>query len=188
MSPQIWAYKKSREIARRLPHYRGEFAAAHPNFSATSDARLRDVDAETSKAGAPDAIDAGVASGIGLHSGAGNAPNGANTTAHEAGPSQGSSTSTVEDLKYTDDDDKAIEEYIRSNVATTWHSIGTNRMGSREEGGVVDNRLRVHGVEGLRIADLSISPVNYGSNTNGPAIAIGERAASLFAEDLGFNV
>ncbi|OAN62332.1 GMC family oxidoreductase [Sphingomonas sp. TDK1] len=62
------------------------------------------------------------------------------------------------------------------------HSTGTCRMGTPETG-VVDGRLRVHGIRGLRIADCSVMPLQPAGNTNGPAMVIGWRAAELIRED-----
>lgn len=53
--------------------------------------------------------------------------------------------------------------------------------------GVVDERLNVHGVKGLKVADLSIAPDNVGANTFTVALTIGEKAAALVAEDLGYS-
>ncbi|KAJ1301180.1 hypothetical protein OPQ81_003591 [Rhizoctonia solani] len=120
----IWMYKKSREIARRMPSYRGEYAPLHPKFS------------------------------------------------------EG-------DLVYTTEDDAAIEEFVRQRGGTTWHSVATIQMKPKEEGGCVDARLNVYGTENLKVADLSILPVNVGSNTYSTALLVGEKAAILIAEDLG---
>ncbi|KAI3601352.1 alcohol oxidase-like protein [Moniliophthora roreri] len=60
-------------------------------------------------------------------------------------------------------------------------------MKPREKGGVVDPRLNVYGVEGLKIADLSIAPLNVAANTYNTALIIGEKAALVIAEDLGLN-
>ena len=53
--------------------------------------------------------------------------------------------------------------------------------------GVLDERLNVHGVKGLKVADLSICPDNVGCNTYSTALLIGEKAAMLTAEDLGYS-
>ena len=74
------------------------------------------------------------------------------------------------------DDD--LEADLRSRVELLYHPVGTCRMGT-DEGAVVDEHLRVRGVDGLRIADASIIPVIPGGNTNAPVIMIGERAADL---------
>lgn len=91
---------------------------------------------------------------------------------------------TVDDLVYTAEDDAAIEDWVRSHVGTTWHSLGTCRMGTLEDGGVLSPRLDVHGVSGLKIADLSIAPENVAANTADTAMVIGEKAASIIMQDL----
>lgn len=76
------------------------------------------------------------------------------------------------------DDDAALETFIRERVATTYHPVGTCKMGPASDPmAVVDPQLRVHGVEGLRVADASIMPNLIGGNTSAPAMMIGERAA-----------
>ncbi|KAF2219855.1 hypothetical protein BDZ85DRAFT_275954 [Elsinoe ampelina] len=87
-------------------------------------------------------------------------------------------------IQYTEEDDKAIEQKIRETVGTTWHSLGTCKMAAKEQKGVVDNQLSVHGTKGLKLADLSVPPVNVGANTNNTALMIGEKAADLFVEYL----
>lgn len=93
----------------------------------------------------------------------------------------------VTDLEYSAEDDKAIEDWVRQNVATTWHSISTCRMAPRDKNGVVDERLNVHGTKGLKLADLSIPPENVGANTNNTAIVVGEKAADIIIKDLGLG-
>ena len=76
------------------------------------------------------------------------------------------------------EDDAALEAFIRQRVATTYHPVGTCRMGpSSDPQAVVDAQLRVHGLEGLRVADASIMPNVIGGNTSAPSMMIGERAA-----------
>ena len=90
-------------------------------------------------------------------------------------------------IEYTKEDDEAIDRKIREVLSTTWHSLGTCKMAPREEMGVVDGGLGVYGVEGLRLADLSIPPENVGANTGGTAFVIGEKAADLFIKELGLG-
>jgi choline dehydrogenase len=75
-----------------------------------------------------------------------------------------------------------LRDYVRRTAITYHHQVGTCKMGS-DELGVVDERLRVHGVEGLRVADASIMPAVTSGNTNAPSIMIGERVAEFVAED-----
>jgi len=74
--------------------------------------------------------------------------------------------------------DDEILGWIRNNSQTAYHPIGTCRMGHGPNT-VVDDRLKVHGLEGLRIADASIFPTMPSGNTNAPAIMVGEKAADL---------
>ena len=60
-------------------------------------------------------------------------------------------------------------------------------MKPRERGGVVDSRLNVYGVQGLKVADMSICPANVGANTYSTALVIGEKAAIVIAEELGIE-
>jgi choline dehydrogenase len=78
-------------------------------------------------------------------------------------------------------DDDIIEE-IRVRGVSNLHPVGTCRMG-RETVAVVDPRLRVYGIEGLRVADASIMPQVPGGNTNAPSIMIGEKCAHMILED-----
>mgnify|MGYP005629307739 FL=1 len=80
------------------------------------------------------------------------------------------------------DDDAAILEWARDTATTIYHPTGTCKMG-RDPLAVVDARLRVHGIEGLRVADASIMPVITSGNTNAPAIMIGEKASDMVLED-----
>jgi len=88
-------------------------------------------------------------------------------------------------LSYTREDDRAIEQKVREIVSTTWHSLGTCKMAPPQQKGVVDATLGVHGVQGLKLADLSIPPQNVGANTNNTAFMIGEKAADIFIKELG---
>ena len=74
--------------------------------------------------------------------------------------------------------DEELTTWLRSSAMTTFHPVGTCKMGTDEQA-VVDADLRVHGVEGLRIADASIMPRITSGNTNAPAIMIGEKCADF---------
>ncbi|KAK6583677.1 hypothetical protein PZA11_003407 [Diplocarpon coronariae] len=142
LKKQLWAYKMSREIARRLPYYTGELELGHPKFAPGSDAAL----------------------------------------------TNGSLRGDVKDIEYSEEDDKAIEDWIRGNLNTTWHSLGTCAMKPREAGGVVDGSLNVYGTERLKVADLSMVPENVGANTNNTALTVGEKAADIIGKELGIQV
>ncbi|KAJ6520923.1 GMC oxidoreductase-domain-containing protein [Mycena vulgaris] len=138
-----WGYKKSRELARRLEAYRGEYLPGNPTFADGSEARCHD----------------------------------------EAMPVDVSAP----DIVYTKEDDDAIEAYNRNFVQTAWHSLGTCAMKPKTAMGVVDERLNVYGVQGLKVAGehISIAPANVGANTYSTALLIGEKAAVIIAEELG---
>ncbi|KAF7327926.1 GMC-OxRdtase-N domain-containing protein [Mycena kentingensis (nom. inval.)] len=138
-----WSYKWSREMARRMPAFRGESVPDHPSFPADSSAAT--------------------------------------------GPAIGPVPIDAPDLVYSAADDAAIDEYHRAVVGTTWHSLGTCAMKPRAQNGVVDSRLNVYGVKGLKVADLSIAPTNVGANTYNSAIVVGEKAAVILAEELGIE-
>jgi choline dehydrogenase len=80
-------------------------------------------------------------------------------------------------------DESVLETWIRRNVATGAHPSCTARMGQAEDpGAVADERGRVHGVRGLRIADASLMPVVPRANTNVPTIMVGERVGEWVRE------
>ena len=87
---------------------------------------------------------------------------------------------TFPGIDVTSDND--LLAYAKGTGLTVYHPAGTCRMGELGQG-VVDNRLKAHGVEGLRLADASIMPTFTASNTNAPTILIGERAAIWALED-----
>ncbi|KAI0378206.1 putative alcohol oxidase [Hypomontagnella monticulosa] len=88
-------------------------------------------------------------------------------------------------LEYTPEDDKIIEKWVREHADSTWHPIGTCKMAPREKLGVVDPALNVYGVQGLKIADMSIPPGNIGANLVNTAMTIAEKAADMFIAELG---
>lgn len=143
LKKQLWAYKMSREIARRLPYYKGELELGHPKFAQGSKAAL--YGGETSDG-------------------------------------------EIKDIEYSAEDDAAIEEWIRGNLNTTWHSLGTCAMRGKEKGGVVDKDLNVYGTKGLKVADLSMVPENVAANTNNTALVVGEKAAVIIGRELGITV
>ena len=75
-------------------------------------------------------------------------------------------------------DDAALLEYMRGTIQTSWHMVGTCRMGT-DDAAVVDPQLRVRGVANLRVIDSAIFPTIPSSNTNIPSIAAGEKGAEL---------
>ena len=137
----MWAYKKLREVTRRMQCYRGEVPEWAPAFAADSPAALADLT--------------------------------------EPLPED------VPDIVYTAEDDAALEAHIRKLATTTWHGLGTCKMGPREKGAAVDGALNVYGVEGLKVADLSIAPQNVGANTYNTALTVGEKAADILIRELG---
>ena len=80
------------------------------------------------------------------------------------------------------DDYDATLDWARSNSASIYHPAGTCKMGDGKDA-VVDARLRVHGIAGLRVADCSIMPEIVSGNTNAPAIMIGEKASDMILQD-----
>ncbi|MGI9336847.1 MAG: GMC family oxidoreductase [Gammaproteobacteria bacterium] len=80
--------------------------------------------------------------------------------------------------------DEALLEHARQTGATTFHPMGTCRMGP-DAMAVVDDRLRIHGLEGLRIVDASIMPAMPSGNINAPVLMVAEKGADMIAEDLG---
>jgi choline dehydrogenase len=77
-----------------------------------------------------------------------------------------------------------LRDYVRRTAITYHHQVGTCKMGT-DEHAVVDERLRVYGVEGLRVADASIMPAVTSGNTNAPSIMIGERVADFVSQGTG---
>lgn len=187
MAPMVWGYIKSRETARRMDAYAGEVQNMHPFYNFNSPARAKDMDLETTnKYALPGNLTAGIQHGswsVPVEPGRAAKPN--LLSSHQR--------DVRDDLKYSKEDIAHVEEWVKRHVETTWHSLGTCSMAPREgskiapKGGVLDPRLNVHGVKGLKVADLSICPDNVGCNTYSTALLIGEKAAMLVAEDLGYS-
>ena len=76
-------------------------------------------------------------------------------------------------------DDKSFMDFARSEGGTVFHQCGTCRIGKDISSSVVDESLKVHGIDGLRVADASIFPRITTGNTNAPSIMVGEKAADI---------
>lgn len=81
--------------------------------------------------------------------------------------------------------DEEIMEFVRQYACCDYHPVGTCKMG-RDSMAVVDDNLRVHGLDGLRVIDSSIMPVLTSGNTNAPSIMIGEKGADLVKQSGSF--
>ena len=76
--------------------------------------------------------------------------------------------------------DQDLERHCKRNVKTNYHPVGTCRMGpDHDEMAVLDDKLRVRGIQGLRVFDVSMMPTLVSGNTNAPALAIADRAVTL---------
>jgi len=85
-----------------------------------------------------------------------------------------------------DESDEALLEYCRNNGATIFHPSGTCKMGTDDDPmAVLDERLRVRGIDCLRVVDCSCMPTLVSGNTNGPAVMMAEKAVDMIREDAG---
>jgi choline dehydrogenase len=82
--------------------------------------------------------------------------------------------------------DEALLAHIAKLGATSYHPVGTCKMG-HDDMAVVDTQLRVRGIAGLRVADASVMPTMVSSNTNAPSMMIGERCADFLLRAAGDN-
>ncbi|KAK7994307.1 GMC oxidoreductase-domain-containing protein [Apiospora marii] len=96
-------------------------------------------------------------------------------------------TKAENEIQYEALDKVVIEKWLRDNMSTCWHGLGTCKMAPQEAMGVVDADLGVHGVRGLKVADLSIVPENVAVNTMSTALTVGEKAADIFIRELGLS-
>ncbi|KAH7313234.1 putative methanol oxidase [Rhizoctonia solani] len=174
VAPIRWSYKKVREVARRMDAYRGELTSLHPHFHPDSPAACEDVDLQTAKEYMP----AGQLT-VGIHMGSWSKPR---------KPLAPGERRIAEEIKYTKEDDEAIDNWVRDHVETTWHSLGTCAMKPRDQEGVLDPRLNVYGTTNLKVGDLSLCPDNLGTNTYSSALLCGEKCADLIAEELGLTI
>jgi choline dehydrogenase len=76
--------------------------------------------------------------------------------------------------------DEEILDFWKTEGMSVYHPVGSSKMGPADDpNAVVDNELRVHGIDSLRIADASIFPLLPSGNTHAPTVAVAERAADL---------
>lgn len=100
---------------------------------------------------------------------------------YTVGPNNGEVSPGVENV--SDDDEDAIFEYVKANTFPNWHASGTVRMLPLEDGGVVDPRLRVYGIDSLRVIDCSVMPILPDVNIVGAVYMVAEKGAELIKED-----
>ena len=100
-----------------------------------------------------------------------------------AGPMRTIATDEISPGGGVQSDDELLD-WVKKNAETTYHPVGTCKMGS-DPMAVVDEQLRVHGIAGLRVADASIMPTLTSGNTNAPTIMIGEKAARMILAGVG---
>ncbi|EXA43201.1 hypothetical protein FOVG_08216 [Fusarium oxysporum f. sp. pisi HDV247] len=99
------------------------------------------------------------------------------------GPNHGEAALGV--INIASDDDEAIFDYIKATTVPNLHASGTNRMLPLEDGGVVDSRIHVYGVQGFRNIDSNIMPTGPDVNIAGPVYMLGEHGATMIKKDWG---
>jgi len=92
---------------------------------------------------------------------------------------------TIEEVSPAEDvfDDASMLAYFRENAGSIYHLCGSCAMGSDTQSAVVDSRLRVHGIKGLRVVDASIFPNITSGNINAPTMMVAEKGAAMILED-----
>ncbi|KAH8924774.1 GMC oxidoreductase [Atractiella rhizophila] len=162
-----WGYKFSRSLARGMPSSLGEHEPSHPSFPPSSPVRTEGRQRPSLS----------VVSSL--------PPPGESKRSRfaEWNVLDDSMEEEPEELKYGPDDDVILKNWIKDNLQFRDPS-GTCAMKPEQEGGVVDSRLNVYNVEGLRIADLSILPSPVSGPLYTTALIIGLRASSFILADL----
>ena len=170
-----WYYKKTREIARNMSEYRGEFGPSHPAFDPKGKAAIDPLHDQSATKGIDHDT---VAPSLDVNRDA--LP--AKIDLEKPHPSGHGGK-----LEYSDADDQVLREWIKANAGTTWHPLGTCSIGSSPQTSVVDAFLRVHKTRGLRVCDLSVCPLEPGCNLASMAYVIGERGADLIVKDVRYD-
>lgn len=101
-------------------------------------------------------------------------------------PSAQETTNNQESEAHKDQEEEDFSSWVRANTVTDWHPVGTCAMGgasSISDGYVVDARLRVYGVRGLRVVDASVMPLQISAHLQATVYAIGEKGAGMIGED-----
>ena len=81
------------------------------------------------------------------------------------------------------DSDDEVDQWVRDTGETLYHPVGTCKMGN-DDMAVVDDNLKVKGIDNLRVVDASIMPTLIGGNTNAPSIMIAEKASDIIRQSV----